>query len=74
MISKDRDGADDNEDEDDIAELQQKLRAAELPSHALKVAMKEIKVYINILLINLIWYLKQVGIQINCYISDLDAD
>lgn len=43
-FSKSMESQDDNEDEDDIEELERKLRAAELPDHALKVAMKEIKV------------------------------
>ena len=34
---------DDNE-EDDIAEFQQKIASAELPAHALKAAEKELKV------------------------------
>ncbi len=33
-----------DEDEDEMAELEEKLKAAELPSHALKVAQKELKV------------------------------
>ena len=43
-IKKGFEGDDDNDDEDDIEELEGKIKAAELPEHALKVAMKELKV------------------------------
>ena len=43
-ITKGAESTDDNEDEDDIEELERKLKGAALPEHALKVAMKEIKV------------------------------
>ncbi|KXJ23831.1 lon protease homolog 2, peroxisomal [Exaiptasia diaphana] len=42
-ITKGAESTDDNEDEDDIEELERKLKGAALPEHALKVAMKEIK-------------------------------
>ena len=48
-MPKNQEGEDDNDDEDDIEELERKLRAAELPDHALKVAMKEIKVCVILL-------------------------
>lgn len=34
-----------SDEEDELAELQERLKAAKLPEHALKVAQKELKVH-----------------------------
>lgn len=44
MVGGGRSQEEDLEEEDEIAELEQRLRAAKLPDHALKAAKKELKV------------------------------
>ena len=44
MVGGGRSQEEDLEEEDEIAELEQRLRAAKLPDHALKSAKKELKV------------------------------
>ena len=38
-------GQEEVEEEDEIAELEQRLRSSKLPEHALKAAKKELKVH-----------------------------
>lgn len=46
MVGGGRSQEEDLEEEDEIAELEQRLRAAKLPDHALKAAKKELKVHV----------------------------
>ena len=41
-------GQDELEEEDEIAELEQRLMSSKLPEHALKAAKKELKVYASL--------------------------
>ena len=47
VISDGRGQEEELEEEDEIVELEQRLRAAKLPEHALKAAKKELKVHVG---------------------------
>ena len=48
MVSDGRSQGEELEEEDEIAELEQRLKAAKLPEHALKAAKKELKVNVHV--------------------------
>ena len=57
MVSDGRSQGEELEEEDEIAELEQRLKAAKLPEHALKAAKKELKVNVH------------VGIDVHMYMN-----